>query len=1034
MKKRKEELLQVQQQIVAVDALRKAESKKLVASHKVGVASGKNRTSTITAASLKRMEAADTIMGKFNAALKGTTLQMKVVGKTSGGMWAKIRVGAMAARGAVTLFGTALLNAIPIIGQILFIGSLLIPVFNKLFGKSALEKEVGKITESFESFVAIGRQLKETLDSDSTATEKFIATLKVQVGIIAQIVDGYKKYMKTRRELGNAELVAAIAEVNLNRDRLKTAEEGNNSWGRNTQAITLYTGKLKAAKTALNSIRETQDAFKPSESQAFIEDVINSIKADKTATEAMKEQLIKLDAVLQRVKAGGKTQFKTDAEFLAAIKEIDAADILASTLSSINAAKTAMGEFQGSVNKLAGKASSPFDPVIDNLKLLSNEFTQSGKAGGRGFKAFKESAKGLQEHIDNLRGDDSSVPLLLRKSDAQVLEFAVTKLAKMRDITITTAAVVKKQQAELKKLNEISKNNPIIMERALNLQEELLKSKIADKQAQINIHKELGITAEELEKINVLEADIVAIRAESIGPLQRLATIAVSRTNEQKRINDLKNKEIASSKAILAVELALAKNALTRKKAIEGKDVTANDEFKLFNNTKEQRLAMIDLEEKAKLITIGLQWDLLDAQLALERAKAERTKGITEDELAIFDRIKELNSKVREGALEAVSKQSTLARDNVETEGVVKSRAALDASTSGTGTQGERISALTEAGGAFDPDQTLSNVGDKVAGAVNAMQPMMDLMGPEGALISAVTEGAVIMAGTWSTAFDIIGEKGLQSGEGIAAGLEAASATVGAIGSILAASSKQKIANIDQEIAAEQKRDGKSAASVAKIAALEKKKEQAKKKAFETDKKAKMAQIVMSTAAAVIQSFANAGGYPLGMPMALAMGIAGAASLAAVAGTSYQGGGSSAGASIPSAISVGSRSASVDLAKGNNPGGELAFARGESGIGSGMTDFKPTSAFSGFKNRAAGGFIVGEQGPELFMPDVPGEIIPSGQGSGGLTNVNFSISAVDATGVEELLLNQRGNIIGMLREAANEHGELFLETVQEKTL
>jgi hypothetical protein len=94
-----------------------------------------------------------------------------------------------------------------------------------------------------------------------------------------------------------------------------------------------------------------------------------------------------------------------------------------------------------------------------------------------------------------------------------------------------------------------------------------------------------------------------------------------------------------------------------------------------------------------------------------------------------------------------------------------------------------------------------------------------------------------------------------------------------------------------------------------------------------------------------------------------------------------------------------------------------------------MSNFKP--AFSGYKHRAAGGYIVGEQGPELFMPETPGEIIPSGRGTGGQTSVNFSINAVDAAGVEDLLMNQRGAIIGMIREAANEHGELFLETVKE---
>jgi hypothetical protein len=67
------------------------------------------------------------------------------------------------------------------------------------------------------------------------------------------------------------------------------------------------------------------------------------------------------------------------------------------------------------------------------------------------------------------------------------------------------------------------------------------------------------------------------------------------------------------------------------------------------------------------------------------------------------------------------------------------------------------------------------------------------------------------------------------------------------------------------------------------------------------------------------------------------------------------------------------------------------------------------------------------------MPETAGNIIPSGKETGGMTNVNFSISAVDASGVEDLLMNQRGNIIAMLREAANEHGQLFLEGVQDKS-
>jgi hypothetical protein len=68
------------------------------------------------------------------------------------------------------------------------------------------------------------------------------------------------------------------------------------------------------------------------------------------------------------------------------------------------------------------------------------------------------------------------------------------------------------------------------------------------------------------------------------------------------------------------------------------------------------------------------------------------------------------------------------------------------------------------------------------------------------------------------------------------------------------------------------------------------------------------------------------------------------------------------------------------------------------------------------------------------MPEMPGEIIPAGRvGGGEPTNVNFNISAVDATGVEDVLVRQKGHIIRMIREAANEHGHDFLEDIATET-
>ena len=169
--------------------------------------------------------------------------------------------------------------------------------------------------------------------------------------------------------------------------------------------------------------------------------------------------------------------------------------------------------------------------------------------------------------------------------------------------------------------------------------------------------------------------------------------------------------------------------------------------------------------------------------------------------------------------------------------------------------------------------------------------------------------------------------------------------------------------------------------------------------------------------------------------MAVATGIMGAVQLATIAGTSYQGGGVICTFRRDRGSYVGKRENTVDLARGNNAGGELAYMRGESGTGTGASNFKPGSAFTGAKYRASGGetagFMVGEQGPEMFIPDRAGRIAPAGevQAGGGPTNVSFNIQAVDAAGVEDVLIAQKGHIIRMIREAANEHGEFFLENI-----
>jgi phage-related minor tail protein len=50
-------------------------------------------------------------------------------------------------------------------------------------------------------------------------------------------------------------------------------------------------------------------------------------------------------------------------------------------------------------------------------------------------------------------------------------------------------------------------------------------------------------------------------------------------------------------------------------------------------------------------------------------------------------------------------------------------------------------------------------------------------------------------------------------------------------------------------------------------------------------------------------------------------------------------------------------------------------------------------------------YLVGEQGPELFVPNTAGSIVPNNQmgGAGGYAQVTYNINAVDASSFRSLV-------------------------------
>ena len=330
----------------------------------------------------------------------------------------------------------------------------------------------------------------------------------------------------------------------------------------------------------------------------------------------------------------------------------------------------------------------------------------------------------------------------------------------------------------------------------------------------------------------------------------------------------------------------------------------------------------------------------------------------------------------------------------------------------------------------FNTDGTLTKLGELklgftgAAAAVSSMAEKFEAFGPEGKVAAALGNFSATALASFSTFTDG------QLEDKIAA----AGQLIGGIASILSASSERRIAAVDAEIKAEQKKDGKSKESLQKIKQLEATKEQMERKAFERNKKMQMAQAAIMTASAIVGALGSPPYGTAAIIIASAIGAMGLAQLALISRTQYEGGGATESASTPEPtnISMGSRGSEVNVANQANRG-ELAYLRGDAGVGS-ISNFRPAAA--GRKGYAMGseGVVVGERGPEVITPSMPIDITPNDKIGGGTTNVNFTIHAVDAAGLEQTIQSQRGNIIGMIREAANGYGENFLEQVDIDTL
>lgn len=1041
---------------ISEQAYKKAMKSSKAVIAEVTAAQLRQRMATAASAEAKTIAALST--GKYSVALKNLNRTFKFykasvasAAKTTGFFTKTLKIGSVVAKGAATSFrilGAAFSALLGPISLLITLGSLLYEGFMWLRDKFMTE-QAKKLRDTLEEIQEPLKEIKANLDEadkgfDSTSkkilsiTQANIAYSNSLNSMLAQLQKledtgasnaflEQKKILqdlvRDSRTFGNAyyeEFGTRVIPATKDgvKQALKFAKSQEILSGKVKSIQDAFSGANTAVQNFFNSFKQTSPV---TEMSTKVNELFKSLegKQGNTINKVLAEQFSKSAQLEGLVQAFGGEEGEERAAITARIK----------ALKEEAAAYTGLVESRSSSKELKDFAAVKAGEAMTKAVLLENKLRGEGSELGK--SAVANAKEALATADKNYITGKLTVAAKKQELDLEVAKNDTSTNSLMTQINLENTLIDTK----------VTQNNIMVTFLQSLLKVEALSSEHAFIQATINDLQAQNNTLLET-KTEGLE---VALKAHN-RMLQNLQT----EQKYSKMLLDLESRRTAASKTKLELEekiLRAQQKASNRSDVNMGYDatITAAQEAAIQETMLQKKATQLIKERDIKMATLDMEFTLLEQRLRVAQIEATlAAENSTDAEQA--GRLRSLAAEIGT-ATENIGSLKTIAAKQIMDS---FSADLLDLGEMFRDAQDDKIKAAlagTQSGSIASRIGSFATLSEKerealpdsqaigaYEGMLSPMTEQLGTLGPDGALVQSVVEGAFSVSQAWSTVGEVFSSNA--SGMAKAAAVaQAVGATIGAVGNIMAEQSNRQIAAIDQQIAAEKKRDGSSAQSLAKISALEKQKEKLERKRFEQQKKVQMASIVANTAAAMIGAVAPPPiglGFPAGVGLASMYAGMGALQLAVVAGTSYSGGASSSSPSAPTSISVGERGNSTDLASSRSAAGELAYSRGQQGFG-GMDNFTP--AFTGAKYRAAGGntaFVVGEQGPEMFVPDRPGTIVPADDTASGMQptiNANINISAVDAEGVEDLLVKQRGNIIGMLREAANANGETFLESV-----
>ena len=610
----------------------------------------------------------------------------------------------------------------------------------------------------------------------------------------------------------------------------------------------------------------------------------------------------------------------------------------------------------------AAKTSATFEEVIRNVESLSagtgksaDEYVKSLNLGFNTLSEMKTASQALSEYV-KLTGNETKNQLAVQQKIADVYNQTKDKEKAQEAGRRLELQQLEEQETALRRVLQTNQGNKAVEKEIEKIQLEKLKLTNQGMEAQKKVKNYT-------DKILGVDREIALLNNRTMTDTQyRLAQLNLELTIEKEKYE------------------WYTKQADKQKEAEQSRRAQAQIEREIWKFRQDQIASMAagrEEEQQRQFTAKPLMGNAerLQEQLKLYEDLKQKTLGNAAAQA-------EYNKKIAETRAQLAGLR---AQRNADMQASVGSSLGA-VYTPTTGLSGE--------------DKDFADMGNRMASYDQAISKLSELNSEATAVAQSM--------GNLTNAMIQFSMGSLDTTSTIAAGMQT-------VASMIQYSTSQQVSAIDQAIAAEQKRDGKSEASKAKLKKLE-----AEKLKIQQDAAKK--EIIIQTAVAVMQA-ATAVPYPFSIPLMVAAGLAGALALAQASSASGMSSIADSGADTTQYLTLGERQKNIDVSM-QASSGELSYLRGDKGIGN-ANSFVP---------RAEGGMMypgvsyqMGEHGTEVVTPMVPMKATPNDQLSDGSKTTSgrpiiLNISTMDAASFRDFASNNSTALRDAVELALNENG------------